>query len=116
MDFRLNYGLPNRVPFLRHPVSAEAMDFDHLYSNCFHPFVFRRILTNYHCSFSLPIFEQYFNLNCIIMYLQRECVENYLFELYSKHDREHDFDVMLGKAVSYRQLRWICRKYSNAVV
>ena len=31
---------------------------------------------------------------CII-YLQSECIENYEVELYSKYDREHDFDVIL---------------------
>ena len=28
--------------------------------------------------------------------LQGECIEEYQFELCSKYDREHDFDVILG--------------------
>ena len=30
-----------------------------------------------------------------IIYLQSECIEKYQFELSSKRDREHDFDVTL---------------------
>ena len=32
----------------------------------------------------------------VIIYLQSECTEKYQFELCSKYDREHDFDVKLG--------------------
>ena len=32
----------------------------------------------------------------IIIYLQSECIEKYQFELCSKYDREHGFDVILG--------------------
>ena len=52
----------------------------------------------------------------IIVYLQSECIEKYQFELCSKYDREHDFDVILRWVVPCRKLRWICRKHSNAVV
>ena len=40
----------------------------------------------------------------------------YQFELCSKYDKEHDFDVILGKVVPCRELSWICRKHSNNVM
>ena len=47
--------------------------------------------------------------------IENKC-KKYQFELCSKHDREHDFDVILRWVVPCRKLRWICRKHSNAVV
>ena len=35
-------------------------------------------------------------IDMIIIYLQSECIEKYNFKLYSKYDREHDFDVIRG--------------------
>ena len=40
----------------------------------------------------------------------------YQFKLYSKYDREHDFDVIPAYVVACRKPRWICRKHSNYVV
>ena len=50
-------------------------------------------------------------LTTFIIYLQSECIEKYQFKLYSKCDREHDFDVILGHVVPCRKLRWIYRKH-----
>ena len=51
-----------------------------------------------------------------MIYLESKCIEKYQFELCSKYDREHDFDIILGLVVLCRKLRWICRKHSNNVV
>ena len=32
----------------------------------------------------------------VVIYTQSKCNEEYQFELFSKYDREHDFDVILG--------------------
>ena len=53
--------------------------------------------------------------NCIITYLQSDFIEKYQLELCSKYDRENDFDVILGKIIPCRKLKWICRKHSNDV-
>ena len=49
------------------------------------------------------------------IYLQSESIKKYQFELCSKYDREHDFDIIFGKVVSCRKLTLICQKYSNDV-
>ena len=51
--------------------------------------------------------------NDFTVYLQSECIEKYQFELFSKYDREHGFDVILQQVVRCHKLRWICRKHSN---
>ena len=51
-----------------------------------------------------------------ITWLKSHYFEKYQFELCSKYDREHNFDVNLGQVVLCRKLRWICRKHSNDVV
>ena len=55
-------------------------------------------------------------INQFIIYLQSERIEKYRFELCSKYDTEHDFDVILEHAVPCRKLRWICCRRSNDVV
>ena len=47
--------------------------------------------------------------------LWTECIEKCQFQLSSKYDREHDFDVIIGHIVPCRKLWWICRKHSNDV-
>ena len=54
-------------------------------------------------------------IDMLNIYLQSECIEKYQFELCSKYDRKYGFDVILGKVVLCRKLRWICRKHSNDV-
>ena len=48
--------------------------------------------------------------------VQSKCIEKYKFEISSKYDREHDFDVKLGSVVPCRKLRWISCKHLNDVV
>ena len=50
----------------------------------------------------------------IMIYLQRECIENTSFS-YVQNMIEHDCDVILGKVVPCRKLRWICRMDLNDV-
>ena len=38
------------------------------------------------------------------------------YKICSRHDGEHDFDLILGSVVPCRKLRQICRKHSNDVV
>ena len=38
-------------------------------------------------------------------YYQSKCIEKYQFQLCSKYDREHDFDVILSRVVPCRKLR-----------
>ena len=42
-------------------------------------------------------------------------MEKYQFPLWSKYDKEHDFNDILGQVVPCRKLRRICRKHSNDV-
>ena len=51
----------------------------------------------------------------VILYLHNECIEKNQFELCSKYDREHDFDVILGSVIPCCKLRWMCCKHSNDV-
>ena len=50
-----------------------------------------------------------------IIYVQSEYIEKYQFDLGSKYDREYGFDVIFGKVLLCRKLRWICCKHSSDV-
>ena len=43
----------------------------------------------------------------IIIYHQSECIDKYQIELFSKYDREYDFDVILRQVIPWRKLRWM---------
>ena len=49
------------------------------------------------------------------IYLQSECKERYQVKPCSKYDRQQGFDVIFGKVVPCRTLRWISCKHSNNV-
>ena len=50
-----------------------------------------------------------------IINVQNEWTEKYQFNLCSKDDREHDFDVVVKYIVARQKLRWTCRNDSNNV-